>query len=511
MKIRTMAAAALVAAAAVNGFALPASAGVSGNALSEKLAGFAKGPEQFLMTREEQVQWKQVRTDAEAQAFIDLFWLRRDPTPATSRNEFRDNFEAAVRYADEHFAAGRRRGSLSDRGRIFLIYGTPAAIRRIDAPEMSGQSTARISFIYEGERAKEIFGQEPVELTFADPFDAGEFTLERSRIDLNSAQRRIIEAEITQPNLTLADAARVKAPLPVAPKKPALTALKTAALQSAIDDFRAGKAMPSKGVGVSGVGVSGVGVSYGEFITAAGDEYVPLALYVPRAAGLDASRQLTFFGVVYDGDRPVAWYEEPARLTESKGDFYYDRSLTLPNAKLHGIFGLAENGKPVAMAASDLDLAAAINKDEPAVSNLILSNNLYPMKSELSADDPFTFGGIKVVPKPDRTFSKKDELWYFYELRNPGVDDTGTPRIQMKLELDGTAAANGEKVTRLAPPSVVEANPLKGVPGHYGVGSAIPLEALPPGEYTLRVKVSDTVRKTSYNLQDHFKIVGEGK
>ncbi|MCU1348048.1 MAG: hypothetical protein JWO56_1078, partial [Acidobacteria bacterium] len=169
------------------------------------------------------------------------------------------------------------------------------------------------------------------------------------------------------------------------------------------------------------------------------------------------------------------------------------------------------NGKPVAMTAADLDLTAAIDKDKPAVSNLILSNNLYELKTALRADDPFTFGGIKVVPRPDRTFNKRDELWYFYELRNPGLNDVGNPRIQMKLELEGTAAANGEKVSRMAPPSEVEANPLKGVPGHYGVGSAIPLEALPPGEYTLRVKVSDTVRKTSYNLQDHFKIVGEGK
>src|SRR5207253_10071796 len=129
MKIRTMAAAALVAAAAVNGFAR-----------SEKLAGFAKGPEQFLMTREEQVQWKQIRTDADAQAFIDLFWLRRDPTPSTSRNEFRDNFETAVRYADGHFGAGRRRGALTDRGRTFLIYGAPATVKRSDSPAVNGRS-----------------------------------------------------------------------------------------------------------------------------------------------------------------------------------------------------------------------------------------------------------------------------------------------------------------------------------------------------------------------------------
>ena len=491
MKIRTMAVAALVAAAAVNALAL-----------SEKLAGFGKGPEQFLMTREEQAQWRQIRTDADAQAFIDLFWLRRDPTPSTSRNEYRDNFEAAVRYADEHFAAGRKRGALSDRGRIFLTYGAPATVRRIDSPAANGGTNARISFVYEGARAKELFGEDPAELTFADPFDTGEFSLERARIDLVTAQQRAIASTITQPNVTLADVARAAAPLAPAAKRAELTALRTAALQKAIDDVRAGRGP---------VAANGVGVEYGAFITASGDEFVPLALYVPRAAGIDATKPLTFFGVVYDGDKPVAWYEEPAQLAESKGDHYFDRSLTLPHAKLHGIFGLADDGRPLAIASSDLDLSSAIDKDKPSVSNLILSNNLYELKRDLRADDPFTFGGIKVVPKPDRTFSKKDELWYFYELRNPGVDDAGHPRIQMKLELDGTAAGTGEKVARLAPPSEVEANPLKGVPGHYGVGSAIPLEALPPGDYTLRVKVSDTVRKTSYNLQDHFKIVGEGK
>jgi GWxTD domain-containing protein len=486
-----MAVAALVAVAAVNAFAL-----------SEKLAGFTKGPEQFLMTREEQAQWKQLRTDADAEAFIELFWLRRDPTPATARNEFHENFDAAVRYADEHFAAGRRRGSLTDRGRVFLVYGTPSAVQRVDAPGIDDKTTPRVAFVYDGARAQEIFGQERVELTFADPFGTDDYPLERNRLDLAAAEQRAIRASITQPNVTLEQARRAVQPLAAAPKKPQLAALKTPALQQAVDDFRAGKAMPSHGVAVA----------YGQFVTAAGEEYVPLALYVPRGSGLEASHALTFFGVVYDPEgKAIAFYEEPAPLAETKGDVFFDRSLTLPNAKLHGIFGLAESGRAVAMTAADLDLSKRLDKDQPAVSNIILSNNLYPLKSAGNADDPFTFGGIKVVPKPDRTFAKSDELWYFYELRNPGLNDAGVPRIQMKLALEGTAAATGETVTRLAPPTEVEANPLQGVPGHYGVGSAIPLAALPPGEYTMRVKVSDTVRKTSYNLQDHFKIVGEGK
>ena len=49
------------------------------------------------------------------------------------------------------------------------------------------------------------------------------------------------------------------------------------------------------------------------------------------------------------------------------------------------------------------------------------------------------------------------------------------------------------------------------MPGHYGVGSSIPLSSFKPGSYTLKVKVTDTVKKVSYNLSDDFKVAAEGK
>src|SRR5207245_1480887 len=69
--------AAAVAALAVNAFA----------ALSPKYTDWAKGPAQFIMTKDEQAKWKTINDDADAQAFIDLFWARRDPTPDTPFNE----------------------------------------------------------------------------------------------------------------------------------------------------------------------------------------------------------------------------------------------------------------------------------------------------------------------------------------------------------------------------------------------------------------------------------------
>ena len=84
-------------------FALLALSASAFAALSPKYADWAKGPEQWLMTRDDWRAWKNVKTDDEAHDFIELFWARRDPTPGTQINEFRDTFEGRVVYADKTY------------------------------------------------------------------------------------------------------------------------------------------------------------------------------------------------------------------------------------------------------------------------------------------------------------------------------------------------------------------------------------------------------------------------
>jgi hypothetical protein len=64
---RLLIVAAIAALSAVSGFA----------ALSPAKADWVKGPVQFLMTKEEVAQWNTLQSDADADAFIALFWARR--------------------------------------------------------------------------------------------------------------------------------------------------------------------------------------------------------------------------------------------------------------------------------------------------------------------------------------------------------------------------------------------------------------------------------------------------
>lgn len=484
--------------------------------LSTQYAEWGNGPLQVLMTKEEAAAWKSVTTDEDAKAFIDLFWARRDPTPATPVNEFRNEMEIRIAAADKNFGERKVKGSMTDRGRTLLLYGAPKRIERTGGATPENRSNIEhvtVTWVYEGGATKEMFGAPWTQLRFADHLGLNEFKLERPAVDLEAARARMIAKSITQPNLaSTRPAAPVAKPAPAPVVKTELTsdAFKgaIAELKSTQKNAYENKAYPA----------------WGEYVTADGLTFVAIGLYVPKAAGL--SGDVTYFGVVEDSTgKPVLAFEEASTLAPTKDDFFVDKSFLVPGGKHRGYFGLAQNGQVVALTTADLDLAGTLDKDAAAISPLILSNNIYPMDTVQKPDHPFAFGGVRVVPKADRAFRNSDELWYFFELRNPGIPESvpppaegmvevvpaasapAAPKVQVKIDVVGTTT-EGKPVKMAAPPTEMEAIAMKGVPGHYGVGTAIPLATFKPGDYTFTVKVIDTVKKTSYTLSEKFKVVG---
>src|SRR5208283_428221 len=78
----------------------------------------------YIITDEERAAFKQLQSDDQREQFIENFWLRRDPTPDTIENEFKEEHYRRIAYANEHYAAGMP-GWKSDRGRIYIVYGPP--------------------------------------------------------------------------------------------------------------------------------------------------------------------------------------------------------------------------------------------------------------------------------------------------------------------------------------------------------------------------------------------------
>src|SRR5271155_1557827 len=144
----------------------------------------------YIISDEERKAFKQLSNDEERDQFIEAFWQRRDPTPDTEENEFKEEHYRRIEYANEHFAAGLP-GWKTDRGRIFIMYGPADEIDAhpsggtYDRPiEEGGGTTSTFPFEDWRYRYLEGIGQE-VEIEFVDTCMCGDYhmTIDRGEKD----------------------------------------------------------------------------------------------------------------------------------------------------------------------------------------------------------------------------------------------------------------------------------------------------------------------------------------
>jgi GWxTD domain-containing protein len=81
----------------------------------------------WIITDQEKSAFMQLSNDEERDQFIEAFWQRRDPTPDTEENEYKEEHYRRIAYSNEHFAAGIP-GWKTDRGHMYIVYGPPDEI-----------------------------------------------------------------------------------------------------------------------------------------------------------------------------------------------------------------------------------------------------------------------------------------------------------------------------------------------------------------------------------------------
>ena len=145
----------------------------------------------WIITDEERETFKRLSNDEERDNFIEQFWLRRDPTPDTVENEYKEEHYRRITYANEHFAAGKP-GWKTDRGRIYIMFGPPDQIDShpsggmYERPiEEGGGSTSTFPFETWRYRYLEAIQQQEVEIEFVDTCMCNDYhmTMDRSEKD----------------------------------------------------------------------------------------------------------------------------------------------------------------------------------------------------------------------------------------------------------------------------------------------------------------------------------------
>lgn len=487
--------------------ALPASAAL------EKYKDWDKGPEfQYFATDDDRAAWKKVATDADAEAFVALFWARRDPDLKSPQNEFKGRIEALVKYADERFALRGRRGALSERGRVLVIMGPPKQViprdrtpsSAAEAPAAGGRIT-QYAFIYEDDKLPSWTDLKRIEIVVEvdqgrgseTMMDAGKFA---------ALQKKAVQAALVHPELTAppvyktkeqaeAEAKVAAAAASEAAVGPALTPAIRTALEEALGKTSSGP-LTTMGVGYRNGSTRLMVQLDVPASSVAAPDTTKLAVLVKDKEGKDAVR-----------------LEEAAGLAKSKTDLYVGRSLAVGPGEYEVAAALVDAAGAV-ISSGRRSVAVTAVPTEFAASTLFVAYNDLDGDPK-TPDDPFTFSGRRFVARPEGKFDAKDGLTYAIRIYNPSIDPiTKTTflrrSLRVKPKVGSAIEVPGAEDKPLPVPEMKDAGVVV-----VDIAGAIVDENISdyfrPGDYELRITVTDAVSGKKLDAAAPFSLAASPK
>jgi GWxTD domain-containing protein len=443
--------------------------------LSPALAGFPKSPAGFLMTAAEQKAFTELKTDTEAQTFVDLFWAKRDPNLDTVFNEFKADFDAKVAAADKQFGYPGGTGSLTDRAKVLYIMGRPAApVENIAAPPADEEGdrpaallrgAAQLWKYFKTANAKPTDEMVSFYFTESKP-GAADFVLnpkDRRNKDSIKLLAEHVDKLVVNPKLT--EVPRI-----------GLVAGTKAATSTEIALLATEPKPWPKGAQV--LAVSGL----------QSDSMHPIWLHVELPDAVAPATKAV--GRVTRKDGVLAGtFATAVTAASTTGARAYQLSIPVEPGDYKVELALANETGTLALATTEIavdPIAAGTTYFSP------LYSGIDPRQEPgFKLGDPYNVGGWRIIPRASNTYTPAETLAYFCYIANPGKDETGNVKVTMALKLfiDGKPAG-------ARPPSPVSTSKLHDT--LFMFGSAMPLSSFTkPGEYRLEYTLRDEVTKVA--------------
>jgi GWxTD domain-containing protein len=92
----------------------------------------------YIMTDQQKSTFKSLKKLDAKTKYLYEFWRAMDPNPNTPENEFYIEYKTRIEYTDLHFGTMKKKGWMTDRGRVYLVYGPPSDIERFPSSSQYG-------------------------------------------------------------------------------------------------------------------------------------------------------------------------------------------------------------------------------------------------------------------------------------------------------------------------------------------------------------------------------------
>ena len=486
----------------------------------------------YIITDKERKIFNQLTSSTMRDRFIKDFWERRDPTPWTPANEFKEEYYRRIQYADEIFGRGTPvPGWKTDRGRIYILLGPP--------DNRSRHPGSRFFYpleIWQYNSAPSAQVKYQFRLIFFKRWGVGDYYLYSPTLDglrsllIQSQSSRFLYSDQLSRELLLRKLPATEHEIVEAATNPALglTQAGSEALLAQIqkpppiDEDALDELLYRYNVNTeifynllpfswsSSFYKNNIAGSYMDCII----EITPDNLTFRKTAD-KYYFGLQVYGEIKDfEDKLVDSFNERIDFAFSEDEFnknknfpfqYQKRLILLPGHYTISLFLRSLIDNYIGTQEHTFSVPSfQTNKIE--MSDLILSYRVE--KQELIKDGPYIFSDIKVLPCLNNELRKGTNPFIIYKIYYPAPDSSAQwPAFQAEYEIwQGDEIV--DKIERFL------LSPQNYAPGELTIANQLALEHLPEGDYSLRAKVFDpdgnlaVFKALPFSISDKFQLLG---
>jgi len=486
----------------------------------------------YIITDEERTAFKRLQTDEERESFIENFWLRRDPTPDTVENEFKEEHYRRIAYANENFASGIP-GWKADRGRIYITYGPPDEKDTHPSggtyerpPEEGGGTTSTFPFEQWRYRYIEGIGTD-INIEFVDPTMSGEYrmTSDPSEKDallyvpnagLTLMEQMGMSSKTDRFNRT--DGTHLGVPFGAETEKmnefnrieqfaklQRPPAIKFHDLEAAINSKISYAMLPAR------YRVDFFPLTDASVLTSITLQFENKDLQFRNKEGVQEAAVNIFCKVSTMTRRIVTNFEDTVTVptppeylqqTSQRKSVY---NKTIPLAP--GTYRLSMSAKDVTggnLFTQEIALVVPrIDTEKLSSSTIVLADMIEKVPTKSIGTGQFVIGTSKVRPRVDEVFKREEKMGIYLKVYNFGTDgETRIPSGQVTYEVIKTGTDE---------PIFTMTEEVSDIPGasssQVTIEKLLPLNTLVPGQYTIRLKITDKNRNQVLTPSAKFTVV----
>ena len=486
----------------------------------------------YIITDEERKAFKGLQTDEEREQFVEQFWLRRDPTPDTEENEYKEEHYRRIAYANEHYASGIP-GWKTDRGRIYITFGPPDEIDShpsggtYERPmEEGGGETS--TYPFEDWRYRYIDGiGTNVNIEFVDECMCGEYRIETDP-EAKDALLYVPNAGLTMyeqmgmstktDRFERTDGTHLgtgSMPLPESMNEFTVLenyaklfkppAVKYKDLEEEVDSHIHYNSLPMQ------VHTDYIRVTDSTVLTDVTLSFDRKDLQFQQKGNLSTATVNIYGRITSLSRRVVSVFEDPVSINEPtellqqalNGSSVYWKSIPLAP----GLYRLNIVAKDV-VGGNQTSYEEALNvphfdDEKLASSSLILADLIEKVPTRSIGTGQFVIGDAKVRPRVGDTFHRDEKLGIYTQFYNFGTDEK-TKKPSGSIEYEVVKNGSNEKV--LSYTEDIFSKVPNASAQQVTVEKLLPLNSLQPGQYTLKMKVIDKVRNQTLTPSATFTV-----